>query len=224
MALAVGLDKRAVHQCSQAAIKSQLSLYAFPRSPWQPPKFRIAASSDEEAVIPPTAIFAGLQDEGRDPRENQNDGVQLPSVAECAVHLQLLESFQVLREKVPKSNALDRTFSIRPITTRRSVAGYGRNRRQVAVADSTFQTRRQKKWHIFVDLAVARFTAWWGEMDNILRLLDAGEIPPLGKNASGPVEQLLILVRRCPHGLALPPAKSPGVCRVMRGAWISENV
>ncbi|KAH0558382.1 hypothetical protein GP486_004960 [Trichoglossum hirsutum] len=179
MALAVGLDQRAVHQCSRAAIQSQVSSYGRPNPPWEPPKFGIAASKDEEPVIPRISIFAGLRDESKEPRENQDEGVQLPSVAECAVHLQLLESFHVLREKVLKSNALDRTFSIWPKIPRRSAAEYRRNPRRAAALDPTFQARRQKKWHIFVDLAVARFASWWGEMDNILRLLDAGEIPPL---------------------------------------------
>jgi hypothetical protein len=127
-------------------------------------------SADEQPVIPPTSIFEDLQRKGTKPQDNRKDEVQLPSVARCAVHLQLLESFLLLQERVLKSNALDHAFSIKPgISYTSASTSY----RRVKQPDHTFPTRREKKWPIFVDLAVSRFLTWWGSLGNILGLSDA---------------------------------------------------
>lgn len=205
MALSVGLDQRAVHECSRAAMRSKL--YVSPNA---------ALSADEEPVIPSLGLFEGLQGERRAPGTDELDGAHLPSVAQCATHLQLLESFMVLREKVLKSNALDRTFSIRPIL------GDNETRRRNKT-DPTFNTRRQKKWHIFVCLAAARFMVWWNTVDPISSRTTVAEQPtdssvmidehilPLGRKHFS-----LLGYRSNPHyrrsyGLVFGPAESRGI-------------
>jgi hypothetical protein len=89
---------------------------------------------------------------------------QLPTAAQCAVHLELLEAIFALQHRVLASNALDRTFGLRPdrmrvysSALRRAV--YVRDARN----DAAFAERRKVKWDFFVQAAAARFEAWWGE-------------------------------------------------------------
>ena len=115
MALALGLDQRSVHECSRAVLQRQLSRYARVIPQWEPPRFKAAVSEGEKPVIPSASVF---ESRGSDPRKTPQrggpDGNQLlPSAAECATHLQLLEAFQVLKEKVMKSNALDCAFKLK---------------------------------------------------------------------------------------------------------------
>lgn len=220
MALSIGLDQLALHQCSQDVLNDQLSQQTLgKKSLWSPPKFKAALSADQP-VIPPTSIFEDLQGEGGEPQDNRKDEVQLPSVAQCAVHLQLLESFLLLQEMVLKSNALDHAFSIKPVISYTSASTSYRRVRQ---PDHTFTTRREKKWPIFVDLAVSRFLTWWGSLGNILGLSDTAEsylhsaakieeyLPPLGKKIIILPEYFLIRMRRRSYGLALSLTKSRDV-------------
>jgi len=175
MALSISVDQLAVHQCSKAVVQDQTGQYSWQRkSEWKPPKFTEATSKDEEPVVPSPSVFKSFNESTGNPLEIPTDEMQFPSVAECATHLELLESFLELRQKVLKSNALDRTFSIKPVV-RFETSGYGRNRRQVKKPDPTFETRRQKKWSIFVKLAVVRFMKWCKEIENKKYLLSAGQ-------------------------------------------------
>ena len=78
------------------------------RSPFSP-----AATEAEQPIKPLSNIFCSLS-------ESQSDGVvpttrktnDVTTVGECAVHLELLEAFLVLKIKVLQSNAIDRAFGI----------------------------------------------------------------------------------------------------------------
>ncbi|PMD60448.1 uncharacterized protein K444DRAFT_629398 [Hyaloscypha bicolor E] len=78
------------------------------RSPFSP-----AATEAEQPIKPDSNIFCSLS-------ENQSGGVvptkrktnDVTTVGECAVHLELLEAFLVLKIKVLQSNAIDRVFGI----------------------------------------------------------------------------------------------------------------
>ena len=131
------------------------------------------------AAIPDPAIFASL-----------DHGADLPSVGECATHLELLEALFMLQQKVLTSNALDRAFGIVPkpkVCTR----GSGRSKRATIEPDETFQDRRAAKWDAFVCLAAARFQRWWHCVGEMLETaacgstsgdmpIDAQTMPPLG--------------------------------------------
>lgn len=126
--------------------------------------FKTAQTEDEQPIIPPNSLFDGLSPS---PLEGTHvDGNKMPVIAECAVHLELLEAFLVLKEKIYTSNALDRTFAIRPED--KFVTQY-RSRRKVRQPDKTFQTRRAVKWPIYIRLAAVRFLQWWGKLDGILK-------------------------------------------------------
>jgi len=89
---------------------------------------------------------------------------RLPTAAQCAVHLELLEAIFALQHRVLASNALDRTFGLRPDRKRVYSSAL---RRTVYVRDprndAAFAERRKVKWEFFVQAAAARFEAWWGE-------------------------------------------------------------
>lgn len=90
-------------------------------------------------------------------------GVVLPTVAECAAHLELLECIVTLRAKVLSSTTLDRAFSIksrlRTVTQRRG---------EFKLDDSTFNQRRMQKWPVFLNMAAERFMIWVKTIDNEL--------------------------------------------------------
>ena len=133
-----------------------------------------AETPAEQPVIPKPEIF----DELDNPAANLS---ALPTTAECAVHLQLLEKFVVLKQKILTSNRLDRAFAIIPEEKLVTRGG----KRQVQ-ADQTFKTRQAVKWPIFVRLAAARFLRWWHKCSPLLHpqgdSLRMAEIslPPLG--------------------------------------------
>lgn len=116
--------------------------------------------------VPLESFFASLPDQG-DTTSSAEDGI--PSVQACAVHLELLETFMILRRKVLHSNALDITFGI---------THNGRDDRPLA-------KRREEKWTKFVNLAVARFAIWvkYVHEDDSRRLANVRQswsmIPPI---------------------------------------------
>ncbi|KAK3389153.1 hypothetical protein B0H63DRAFT_518397 [Podospora didyma] len=115
-------------------------------------KYPASKSTDDEPAIPTPDIFVSLVD-----KDNAKNEAQMPSIAECAVHLRMLEAFLVLKQKVATSNALDRAFGIAPKDTLTTIRGGKRCRK----TDATFKERRKVKWNLFVRMAVWRFLGWW---------------------------------------------------------------
>ena len=172
-----------------------------------------AKSSEQQAIIPNPAIFNSLADFQTDQiggiatsSENEDSSLRItPSGASCAVHLELLEAFMVLRMLVIKSGWLDKSFGLMPAKR----------------DDALLAKRRQLKWILAVILAVARFEAWWSNVDFLLKTnanvknsvtqLTLDTLPPVG-------EQDTVLKRfhsintlmttRRPHGMAWIHAQS----------------
>jgi hypothetical protein len=146
--------------------------------------YRKARTEDEEPVVPAPHIFASLTAPSGNPSP---DGDVLPSVAQCAVHLELLEIFFKLRSDILLSTELDTAFGIKQShrTVYRRV--YGKSTRQpVKLKDPMWDEKRREKWPYFLTLAVARFEIWAekatgtlvGEKEEVLQL---PYLPPLGK-------------------------------------------
>ena len=137
-----------------------------------------AKTPGEQAVIPKPEIFDALDNPA-------TDLAALPTSAECAVHLQLLEKFVALKQKILTSNALDRTFAIAPKD--KLVTRGGKRQPQ---ADQSFKARQAVKWPIFVRIAAARFWRWWHTFRPILHTQDdrwrmaETSLPPLGMSLS----------------------------------------
>jgi hypothetical protein len=115
--------------------------------------FPPAPTEAEQPVIPDPSVFYTLTAEqfGRDSTTVIDD---VPAIGECAVHLELLETFLVLKTKILKSNALDITFGI--------ATPAGKNK------IGNLATVRERKWNGYVSLAVIRFEKWWQNIDKVL--------------------------------------------------------
>jgi hypothetical protein len=118
--------------------------------------FPAAKTLEEQPFIPALEIFEALNNP-----TTEHDA--LLTTAECTVHLELLEAFMVLKQKLLTSNALDRAFSILPND---KLVTKGRTRTREV--DATFKTRRAVKWPIYIRLAATRFLRWWDLLDMIM--------------------------------------------------------
>jgi len=157
----------ALHSCSRT------SLYYVKQG--QPEKiYQAAKSKVDEPTIPSNTIFQSLIE----PKTPNDETSTLPTIAECATHLELLQCFHKLRADVLKSTALDKSFGIiaKPETIVRK--RYGRTTRTFKKKDLTFADRRKQKWPWFLDLAVVRFDKW-------LRLANDALKDPVKENVWG---------------------------------------
>lgn len=129
-------------------------------------------STEPRPPIPDTELFRTLT------LENANS---LPTVAECAVHLELLEAFYTMRIQVMQSTELDEFFDIespekRTVYRRKYLLQKHRYERvPVQLRDDEFATRREKKWDCFLTIAVTRFIHWAREAN---KTLVAGQSSP----------------------------------------------
>lgn len=121
------------------------------------PSFAPAASRNDEPAIPDPAVFTIA------PLAATAGGV--PTVSQCAVHLELLGALSLLHRRVTKEAALIEVFG-------------------------TVDEERETWWHAFIEVAVGRFrTWWWGVDEELLRRHGEGKdvkelpddlLPPLG--------------------------------------------
>ena len=187
MALTIGVDQQALHVSSKDAMSAISGVQPWCSSSsteWRAPTFRTVRTKAEEPTIPASSLFRSLEDA-------KPGGITggLPSVAQCAVHLELLQALHTLRVNVLRSTALDATFGIKP-NLRTVTRGWGRNKRVVKLKDDTLATRRKEKWPLFVELAVVRFQTWVkladslmataAKMDNNGATSQTMALPPLG--------------------------------------------
>ncbi|KAK4200876.1 hypothetical protein QBC40DRAFT_224494 [Triangularia verruculosa] len=109
-----------------------------------------ARTSSEEPVIPKPTLFE------ENHVTNSERAARLPTVAECAIHLELLETLFVLRERILRSEDIDNSMGI----TRKRETKTGHNGDTKTFKDATFESRRQAKWIRFIEFAVVRFLDW----------------------------------------------------------------
>lgn len=146
-------------------------------------RYRNYPSEGQTPLIPHPQLFKALSLSPSD----------LPTEAECAVHLELLEAFHALWVKVSHCQALDQTFGIVPhkkTVYRRTYSSQKRAyfKKAVFVKDNTFPRRRKAKWNYFLELATGRFLKWITAIGQSLQVetegVDSklpGRLPPLGK-------------------------------------------
>ncbi len=157
MSLSIDYNQNFLHQCSKQAFNYQLH-YGHPQA-----TFTKATSSSNNPKIPDPSLFEfsidykGVREESR----------RLPSIAECAAHLELLQAFRHIRNEVHSSRRLDEVFGIKPQTRTvfRKRKVYERYsgiwvREPVKLRDETFDERREEKWPLFLRLAASRFLSW----------------------------------------------------------------
>ncbi|UNI16982.1 hypothetical protein JDV02_003364 [Purpureocillium takamizusanense] len=115
--------------------------------------FQIAETPDQEPTIPSPAVFNFDKDtHGR----QRGDTHRLPLVASCAAHLELLEVFYLLRQKILASEDIDRACDIKPVRETKT----GARGDTKTLRDKTLWTRRQQKWTHYLEFAAVRFLVW----------------------------------------------------------------
>ncbi|GMF78306.1 unnamed protein product [Aspergillus oryzae] len=145
----VSLNLASLHRASGAEIisaKFSNTAYHYER----------ARDKSEEPLIPDPQLFQF---------SSHSTSTDIPTISECAIHLELLEVFHALRDRVQQSTDLDNTFGIKPNIRTVYRKRYSSQLRKyesytVTVKDTQFETRRKDKWHYFLELAVGRFTRW----------------------------------------------------------------
>ncbi|KAK0391491.1 hypothetical protein NLU13_0992 [Sarocladium strictum] len=173
-----------------------------------------ALRPEEEAVIPSPSLFnfsisRGVNDgggaeskhrpdegtadkpstgrRGSDSKDARREALErLPTVAECAAHLELLEVFYVLRQKVLVSREIDNALRIQPNRETKT----GKKGDTKTLKDQTLWDRRQAKWDRYLEFACVRFLSW---MDGLTPddTVVTGDEPPLPKHLP-PVDVLMV--------------------------------
>ncbi|KAM0561292.1 hypothetical protein ACHAPJ_003171 [Fusarium lateritium] len=115
-----------------------------------------AATMDENPVIPSPDTFNELDDLHQD---------NLPTPAQCAVHLELLEVFHALRIKIIDSKIIDKTFDLgeetKIIYRRKWVKGLNKYVNEGhRVRNPRWEDKRDKKWTWYLGEAAQRFYVW----------------------------------------------------------------
>lgn len=122
-------------------------------------QYKLSKSEAENPKIPAPDLFVGLEP-SNEPHAKEDDILAFPSISECAVHLELLQCFFVLKQHILKADELDPVYGIVP--NHKTVT---RNGKMVKLKDPTLWDRRQIKWPKFVEWAVARFLYWRGAVE-----------------------------------------------------------
>jgi hypothetical protein len=157
MAMEFDLSRNSLHKCSKAALGD------IRFRPGASTVFADARMHADEPVIPSEKDFDNLKNESTS--LDEGDVTRLPTTSECAVHLELLLCFDNLVAEILKSKVLDTVFGIvaKPQTVVRKQ--WRRAPKTFQKKDPTFAARRKDKWPLFLALAVARFIAWFKEID-----------------------------------------------------------
>lgn len=113
---------------------------------------------DGRQLIPAPSLFKTLA-------TTTKEGTSLPTIGQCATHLELLEVFFVLRYNIVNSAALDATFGVKvnnkivyrkKLDQRMGTYTY----KKTHLRDDTYQSRRKEKWDFYLKIAVERFGTW----------------------------------------------------------------
>jgi hypothetical protein len=210
MDLKARYDQIALHNASQTAMTALQSRQHY-RNEWQPPVYQLAQTEDEIPKIPDQELFNSLE---------EAYGQQIPSIGQCAAHLELLQALYTIRTKVLSSEKIDKSFGIIPIPQIR-IRGKGTRTTKVKIKDPTFVKRRQQKWPIYINLAVVRFEKWLSEMSRTLhqtvddsKSFDLPHLPPLGMVLQ--IGRIITDLSRCSHGLAFIPAEPEILPRLLQ--------
>ena len=143
------------------------------------PKFVPARDFTTEPVIPAPSLFQGLSA----PPGNVTD---LPSVSECAAHLELLEAIHSLRKEVMSTTRLDEAMGLPAASRkvwRRELFRVRWEHRPYDILDPEYPEKAEGKWNLFLSVAVFRFEMWAEKSNELMREsgnTDLPHLPPLG--------------------------------------------
>ena len=137
------------------------------------PKFIPAKDFASEPVIPNPAIFEALSKSSP-----PSSVTELPSVSQCAAHLELLEAIHTLR--------IQATGPPTKRVWRKEVIRQKYKHVPYEIPDASYPERAEKKLDEFLTLAVLRFEIWAKRTDELMGQSDTSEptlphLPPLGE-------------------------------------------
>lgn len=182
MALSISSAQQSVHDSTKWAMVAaeDHTSWRLTAAEWRPPAFPAAVSKEQEPIIPAPKLFQSLSE-----TPLPINDTSLPSIADCAVHLELLQAFYFLRRRVLLSTAMDKVLGIKaePKEVWRAEPGsyYRPVRKQIKIRDQTFAERRQIKWTLFINCAVVRFVDWAKMIDDTACAAISPRLPPLGQ-------------------------------------------
>ncbi|KAM0425122.1 hypothetical protein ACHAPT_009682 [Fusarium lateritium] len=169
--------------------------------------YRYASTPVDNPIIPDPTYFDNLNDALED---------QLPTAAQCAVHLELLEAFHALRVRIIECEALDGIFGL-PKTTRtvyrrkymKTLEKHVNDEAKVKVEGWT--EMRDKKWPRYLDFAAERFITWAKVIGKEMAATDGSD----DQNSEAhlpwlpPLDVLMVW-----HAFLLNPSDYANYCRV----------
>ncbi|KAH6952682.1 hypothetical protein DER45DRAFT_355630 [Fusarium avenaceum] len=141
----IGYNLGALHQASRELNRKIATTY-----------YSSASTIDENPVIPSPDIFNQLNDSHED---------SLPTPAQCAVHLELLEVFHALRIKILDSKELDEIFELgdptKVVYRTKFVEGLNKKvNQEITLRNIVWEQNRDNKWTFYLGKAVPRFLVW----------------------------------------------------------------
>ncbi|KAI1111527.1 hypothetical protein F5Y14DRAFT_424851 [Nemania sp. NC0429] len=157
MALSIDRNQNFLHQCSKQALNSQVFRSKLKLTSTEP-----VLPSDHPTIPDPSLFKFGVN-----PGDTREESRRLPTIAECATHLELLQAFRHIRTEIESSSRLDHVFGIEqePRTVYRKRVVYSgwtssRVREPVKLKDDSFKKRREEKWPLYLRIAASRFLSW----------------------------------------------------------------
>ncbi|KAF4334705.1 hypothetical protein FBEOM_11445 [Fusarium beomiforme] len=174
MALEHRFTKSSLHELG----KDMVSGSKCPKDPNGKP-YELAVKREDFPKIPDPSIFkfpsAANSDIKSSRRQNTPD-LALPTLAECAAHLEFLETLFILRQRILVSKELDDVMQIKPVRETKT----GAQGDSKTFKDEKLWERRQAKWPRFVELATVRFLAWRASFNRSSeREITRENLPPL---------------------------------------------
>ncbi|KAK3387875.1 hypothetical protein B0H63DRAFT_471067 [Podospora didyma] len=184
MVLDCAKNKHALHHVGKAATSQLYQGIDGPASKLK--EYRLAETPDEEPTIPNPDIFkfeesssSTLSSSSSTLRDSssssQSNAFRFPLSSECAAHLELLEVFFVLRQRILRSVDIDHAMGIAPVRETKT----GHNGDTKTFKDTKLWERRQDKWPKFLEFAVVRFLEWRNTMMHGRPQDEHSYLPPL---------------------------------------------
>ncbi|KAG9504918.1 hypothetical protein J7337_004899 [Fusarium musae] len=174
MALEHRFTKLSLHEQG----KDMVSGSSRPKNPNGLP-YELAVKPEDVPIIPDPGIFkftTPISVDHEPSRRRMTLDLALPTLSECAAHLEFLETLFILRQKILVSTELDEAMQIKPI--RETKTGYQGDEK--TLKDDKLWERRQAKWPRFVELATVRFLAWRDHFNkSSAREITRDNLPPL---------------------------------------------
>ncbi|PNP61297.1 hypothetical protein FNYG_13983 [Fusarium nygamai] len=174
MALEHRFTKLSLHEQG----KDMVSGSSRPKNPNGLP-YELAVKPEDVPTIPDPGIFefpTPTNANNAPSRKQNTPDLALPTLSECAAHLEFLETLFILRQKILVSTELDDAMQTKPV--RETKTGYQGDEK--TLKDDKLWERRQAKWPRFVELATVRFLAWRDHFNkSSAREITRDNLPPL---------------------------------------------